>query len=263
MDHPLDRDSIGLVRRFAEKKSSRFEDFKTEWLKCKFYYMHCLRNDCASKGAVVERIFDTMVDVLVNKEADPFERIGSLYLCYSLYCTQFGSESCKIRIELKDFDTIGCLHGYLRSSGLHDADYVFCRLKSLSAFIYCATQRKKCMGQQADGVLNSELTLLNERPALESGSDLMAGLKTCQQLLGGYESVKESISDHLPLNLVTKSNFIDEFLDEERLKIVKEGGEVDTPTQLDPEIELDEDSEINKLRLKQFSKAPQRIGKLK
>ena len=264
MDHPIDKDSIGLVQKFAEKKSTRFEDFRSEWLKCKFYYMHCIRKDIYSKVAVIERIFSTMVDRIVDVDVDFFDRLGSLYLCYSLYTTQPTPDSVKIRISTKDFDIVQSFHSQLRSEKIHEGDYIFCKLKSISAFFICACQRKKCMGQQTE-VVGEAGAIIGGRSqsALDKRSNVMVALRDCQKLYQSYGSLKESISDHLPLNLVAKSDVLDTFLDGERIKRVKAGA-VNESEVVTESVSLGtmEESSRSKLTQREFRKAPKQIHKL-
>lgn len=260
MENPVDKDAHLLTSRFAAKKSTKFEDFKTEWLKCKFYYMHCVGRDTYSKVAIIESIFTTMMETLLDINTDHFERLGCLYLCYSLYCTQSKTD-IKIRITLDQYEAMKTFHSQLRANEqLQEADFVLCRLKSLSAFLVCAYQRKKCMGHQTDPVAG-ELSSCGYQPSLDPSSDLMAKLHDCQKQLKDYEYSKQSVSDHLPLNLTTQSDVLDKLLDEDKLKVVKFGEELSAVNE--DEEECVEDTRRSRVLTKQYRKVPRRLDKLK
>ncbi len=211
MDHPVDRDALGLVKKFAAKKSLKFEDFKSEWLGCRFYLMHCLGKDTYSRISIIERILIVVIDRALDESVEFHERLGSVYLCYSLYCTQLNSDSVKIRINVTQFNVLQLFIDELRSNGVHDADYVLCKLKSFSAFLVCACQRKKCMGmsQQNDMATTTELSLADNEQCSSSRSDLLLTYDRSHNMLQEYQQLKRSISLHLPSHLTEVSNILD------------------------------------------------------
>ena len=257
MDHPVDRDGLELVKRFAAKKSNKFEDFKSEWLNCSFYFMHCIGKDAYTKSSIIERLQAVMIGHALLDSVEFYERLGSIYLCYSLYCTQLNADCVKIRITLTNFNGLQSFHTTLRSRGIHDADYILCKLKSFSAFMVCTCQTKKCMGQQTE-LISSELNAMSDQLG-GSRSDQISKYDKCYSLLQDYQQLKRSISLHLPSHLTEVSDI----LDSEKIQLVttdEQQQETDPTTQ---DGEADEAARRTRLRRKQYRKPPRRIAKLR
>ena len=259
MDHPANRDALGLVKTFAARKSVKFEDFRSEWLKCKFFYIHCVGKDSLAKVGVVEGVFGTMVDVFSIEQEDIYDRLGALYLCYSLYSTQLVADSIKIRLCCRSFEAVQRLHRELRSKGIFDGDYVLCKLKSFSAFLVCATQKKKCLGYQSE-LANAEAVTISDNTSVHSESVFMTSLVKCQKLQHNYDKIKESLSDHLPPHLVLKCTVFDELSSGEKIANIKLGEVCPSPDQEGPS---EGESSRSAILRRQYRSTPQAIEKLK
>lgn len=222
VEHPVCKDVAKVLKEFSSLGTADFEEFQKIWTEHKFYFMHCICRDAIRRCYFLELMIYTATESASNDTLELPERIGAVYMWYGLFLTQpqQASNLVKIRLSLQDWYAIEGLHITLRDSKYYDADFVLCRLKSLSAFHVCAHRQKLCLGQQSE-TLNKHLSVLGNQSLVSSESDVMKKLLQCQESLGSYSQIKEILTDHLPPHLVTDGSGFDSLLSQERLDQLK------------------------------------------
>ena len=263
---PASMDALKLVNTFAERENFGFQEFQKEWTASKFYYLHCVAKDLNAKIVVLEVMFASMVSIIADEEYRLVERVGALYLCYSLYFTQPSPNLVKIRVSTDDWRKLQALHDQLRSKKLYDADFIFCQLKSFSVFLICAFRKKLCLGQEGE-LVSTELLALGDQQSVSPESELMINLTKTQELLHEYNTLKESISDHLPDHVLTKSTEIDDLLSTSRLKILRMASDEkldrsESSQEDDKEISDESESRWREILRKAYKDAPKCINKV-
>ena len=220
MDHPVCGDVKKLTKEFSQKNSFDFNDFKKEWMDKQFYFMHCVGKSPLRKTLLIELMLCQATELALNEKLSLVERVGAIYVWYSLYMTQPQPSTIRIRLSLQDWYDLEKLHKTLRQERHHDVDYILCKLKSMSVYYICAHRKTLCLGQKGE-IINSQLLLMGEQKLVGSDSHVITNLTEAQQLLQNYASMKNSLADHLPPHLLSLSTSLDDLLSEERLQELK------------------------------------------
>lgn len=76
--------------------------------------------------------------------SDLKERIGALYLMYSVYYT-IQSSKTKIRMTLSDWKYLMNLHQQIKVEEYLDANYILCKLIVERAFVHCISDNVVCI----------------------------------------------------------------------------------------------------------------------
>lgn len=220
MDHPVCGDVKKLTKDFSKKNSFDFNDFKKEWMDKQFYFMHCVGKSPLRKTLLTEFMFCQATEIVLNEQLSLVERVGAIYMWYSLYMTQPQPSTIRIRLSLQDWYELEKLHETLRQECHHDVDYILCKLKSMSVYYVCAHRKKLCLGQKGE-IINSQLLLMGEQKLVGPDSNVITNLTEAQKSLQNYASMKNSLADHLPPHLLSVSTSFDDLLSEERLQQLK------------------------------------------
>ncbi|XP_041785802.1 uncharacterized protein LOC121601066 isoform X2 [Anopheles merus] len=87
---------------FAKLKATDYQTFSQEWKRTNFQYIFFGRNTDAEMAEYLGEIFYTVKKMFIVSN-NPFERIGSFYLLYTLYFKQPLFMFCKIRLTLTEW----------------------------------------------------------------------------------------------------------------------------------------------------------------
>lgn len=220
-------------------------------METKFYFIHCVVKDDFIKKHILDTIFGTMTEVIVEGSS-LLECVGALYTWYAVYFTEPMQHWAKIRLTVEMYKIVEEFHKELRKCGHVHADYVLCRLKSFSAFLVCVFPGKLCMGQQGEQV-NHQLDMMREQSHVAPQSELMLSLRSCQSMLSEYQSQKEALQDHLPIHVLNNSA-IDKLLLPSRLQAlnVPTGTEEDKHEEEEvEEVDMEEDEPVSRRVLRE------------
>lgn len=72
------------------------------------------------------------------------ERIGALYLMYSVYY-MVRTDEAKIRMTLSDWKCLMNLHQQVKVEEYLDANYILCKLIVDRAFVHCLSDNEVCI----------------------------------------------------------------------------------------------------------------------
>ena len=210
----MKKDVLQLINDFSERDTLNFDAFQAEWTRLKFYSYHAIGRDGVARTYQLEVLLHVVTELVTDCSNTLIQRVGGVYTWYSLYYTQ-PSSNVKIRLSIDDWKTVEEFHTSLRTLGHHDADYVLCNLKSFAAFYICVNRKKLCIGQSGD-LSNEQLVKVKEMKVTSSGSGLMVRLQECRESLKHYNTLKESLSDHLPPQLLSGTSPLDSIQSAER-----------------------------------------------
>ncbi|KAF0977191.1 hypothetical protein FDP41_003844 [Naegleria fowleri] len=165
---PFARDVRLILNKFVELNTTSLREFKTLWMSLKFSYIHEGRPDEVNYETYIQEVYTTCIGYLMFSQEKPSNqtnnsdhnyegtsstelsmnfrcRIGVIYLLYYLYCTQpkrkigaFPQKRVQIKISIEAFkEMLKLLQEFIKKD-LTEPFIVWHRLKSLSAFEYCA-----------------------------------------------------------------------------------------------------------------------------
>ena len=220
VEHPVCNDVTKLLKKYASQRTVKFEDFLKVWKEYKFYYMHCISREPLKRSHYLELMLYTVTEAVASDSLPLEERVGALYTWYGLFLTQPQPNFVKIRLSLQDWYVLEDFHRELRVSGHHEADYIICRLKSVSAFFVCAHRQKLCLSQQAENT-SRHLTLLGNQTLVSSEGDVVRKLRACHEFSKSYSELKKILADHLPPHLLSSREDLEPLLSQERLEELK------------------------------------------
>lgn len=202
----MKKDVLQLVRRFAERETFKFDAFQTEWTRLKFYSYHAIGRDGVIRTRQLEVLLNVVTELVTDTNSTLVQRVGGVYTWYSLYYTQ-PSTTVKIRLSIEDWKVVEGLHADFRAAGHRDADFILCNLKSFAAFYVCVSRKKLCIGHT--DLSPEQLLKAKEMKRTSSGGTLMKKIQDCQESLTHYQTLKESLSDHLPPQLLLGASLLD------------------------------------------------------
>ncbi|KAG2387338.1 hypothetical protein C9374_001670 [Naegleria lovaniensis] len=165
---PFARDIRLILNKFVELNTASLREFKTLWMSLKFSYIHGGKPDEVNYDTYIQEVYTTCIGYLMfsqekssnqtnnadhnNEGASSIDlsvnfrcRVGVIYLLYYLYCTQpkrkigaFQQKRVQIKISIEAFQEMLKLLEEFIKRDLTEPFIVWHRLKSLSAFEYCA-----------------------------------------------------------------------------------------------------------------------------
>uniref|UniRef100_A0A182FLE7 snRNA-activating protein complex subunit 1 n=1 Tax=Anopheles albimanus TaxID=7167 RepID=A0A182FLE7_ANOAL len=92
-------DCLHFLSNFASRESPYFETFCKEWRKANFQYIFCGWTTDVEKVEYTQEVLYIVKQCFLCSQR-PLERIGALYLLYTLYMKQPMLSFCKIRVTL-------------------------------------------------------------------------------------------------------------------------------------------------------------------
>ncbi|XP_071502227.1 uncharacterized protein [Diadema antillarum] len=129
----LQRDVDGLLARFINSQSVRYEEFSRIWRELNFPLIFC-----GLKNSTTERTFAGEVFFIALKyllpPTDLQRKIFGMYLLYGIYYTQPCKPPMKIRVTKEHWDALLELYRELQKAEHLDAAYIFLKMRRNQIF---------------------------------------------------------------------------------------------------------------------------------
>jgi len=129
-----------LINNFVKSSDPTafyFIDFAKEWRKLHFDLIFSGRDKTVELPEFTRELFTIVKKMLLLKTASLPEKIGALFLMYSLYYKQ--ENFTKFRFTYHEFHEVLTFMDTLRSKGHEDAEFTFVKLFTDNAFHFTAT----------------------------------------------------------------------------------------------------------------------------
>ncbi|XP_005986470.1 snRNA-activating protein complex subunit 1b [Latimeria chalumnae] len=133
----LKTDYEALLSRFQQLDTIRYEEFTAIWREMKFSTIFCGKIGNMEKNKFTREALSIASEYFLPPYTFQI-RVGSLYLLYGLYNTQPCQPKQKIRIALKDWDTVLKFQNDIVSAQHYDAAYIIRKLRTDKAFHFTA-----------------------------------------------------------------------------------------------------------------------------
>ena len=224
---PFSRDIRLILNKYIDLNTVSLRDFKILWKSLKFSYIHEGRPDEVNYETYIQEVFTTCIGYLIfnqetklsQKEIEDLNlsdqdtdyyplnfriRVGVIYLLYFLYCTQpktiqsasHKQKPVQIKISIDAFKELVNMMEQFIEKDLTEPYIVLSRLRSLSAFEYCAmTYVDPVMSSLKDPNDNLEEELVSDEVAKIATTSHIPKLamEELKQVAVDYQTVKEDI----------------------------------------------------------------------
>ncbi|KAJ7345279.1 hypothetical protein JRQ81_001229 [Phrynocephalus forsythii] len=211
----LRTDCEGLLQRFQESQSVRFEEFASLWRQQRFHTIFY------GKIRTPEQIKFTKeaLALLWPYFLPPYTfqiRVGALYLLYGFYNTQLCQPKQKIRVALKEWFEVSKFQEELINTQHYDAAYILRKLRVEKAFYFAAMPKllsfrtKKNMGDRVEmkGEFRDptdRIAMLSPAEFLEETRNVHEHYKKMKCLISTNQSEPDKAIDMI------KDDFLDSF----------------------------------------------------
>ncbi|XP_014277630.1 snRNA-activating protein complex subunit 1 [Halyomorpha halys] len=170
----IQEDFDGLIYKYSLLRSYDFEDFTKIWNDMKFYYVYCGRPTELEMRFFTQNVLLFAKNMILNKGATEWERVGALYLLHCLYYTQPLLKPVDIRINHVD---LKALVEFVESVRVNSFDPVYALMKlcfdHAFHFVYCDIPKTI---EKAGKVDFNALSMLNDEAELKEQRQCMIDL---------------------------------------------------------------------------------------
>ncbi|CAH1394603.1 unnamed protein product [Nezara viridula] len=134
----VQEDFDSLIYKYSLLRSYDFEDFTKIWNEMKFFYVYCGRPTELEMRFFTQHVLTFAKNMILNKGASEWDRVGALYLLHCLYYTQPLLKAVEIRINHIDLKE---LVQFVESVRANSFDPVYALMKlcfdHAFHFVYC------------------------------------------------------------------------------------------------------------------------------
>ncbi|XP_050097508.1 uncharacterized protein LOC126578706 [Anopheles aquasalis] len=197
-------DCLHFLSNFASRESPYFETFCKEWRKANFQYVFCGWTSEVEKVEYTQEVLYIVKQCFLCSQR-PLERIGALYLLYTLYMKQPMQSFCKIRVTLSQWQ---------RFREIAEQPYDGQKIPQLSAIVwkmfiseaFLFVQEeiqhgfdsffvKKCNNNNMDDLARCAMRMEREITTMNAPTGLCKALEILEL---GYNEMNEALQDGEP-----------------------------------------------------------------